>query len=232
MSEAALRDRFERTLADSIADLALVVPDDAIARLGQHYELLVRWARRINLTTVTDPVAAAHRHALDSLLFAVDIPLDARWATVDVGSGGGFPGVVLAVARPELSMTLLEPIRKRTSFLRVVVAELGLARTRVVDGKLQREGGPPAAGFPAELIVSRATVPPLDLIAVAAPALAPGGRLITTGGQGMPTVDAVIAVARASGLHHVGRRAHTLPDGALRWLDELRRPRDAEDEHG
>ena len=223
MAESA-RGRFERALRTGIETLGLRVDDDVPARLGLHYALMVRWANRINLTTVTDPVEAAHRHALDCLLFADGVD-DNDGDAVDVGSGAGFPGLVLAVARPRLRMTLLEPIRKRTSFLRVAVAELGLSNVRVMAGKLL----PAVSGdpWPTRLLVSRATIPPLDLIDLAGPVLAPGGRVLLTGGQGLPPEAQVMARASKAGLRHVSRRAYTLPDGAPRWLDALERPGDA-----
>ena len=87
--------------------------------------------------------------------------------------------------------------------------------------------GVQGAPWPADLVVSRATIPPLDLIAAAAPVLRPDGRLILSGGRGLPPADEIAARAAAVGLRHDRRRAYILPDGAPRWLDELRRPRDA-----
>lgn len=230
MAGSSDRDRFERALAEGIGALGLQVPDHAVGALGQHYALLVRWAQRMNLTAVTDPVMAAHRHGLDCLLFADNVDGDADLEAVDVGSGAGFPGIALAVARPRLRMTLLEPIRKRTSFLRVVIAELDLTNVRVVDGKLAAPlGGRP---WPADLIVSRATIPPLALIPLAAPALRPGGRLILTGGQGIPPESSMAARAAAAGLVFERRRGYVLPDGSSRWLDVLRQPGDARPRDG
>lgn len=225
------RSRFERSLANGVAQLELAVPVDAVRRLGAHYELLVRWARRINLTTVTDPVDAAHRHALDSLLFAEALPEDDGSETVDVGSGAGFPGLVVALVRPQLRMVLLEPIRKRASFLRVAIAELKLSGAKVIEGKLQPTSGR-VRPWPTDVVLSRATIPPLDLIERAAPVLRGGGRLIMSGGRGLPSTQVIAARAAEAGLIHHRRRAYVLPDGAPRWLDELRRPRDAETHHG
>ena len=229
MGDGSARARFEQTLKTAIAMRGLAVPEGAVERLGQHYDLLVRWAKRINLTTVTDPIEAAYRHAFDSLLFTEAIAREDTSSAVDVGSGAGFPGLVVAVARPHLRMTLLEPIRKRASFLRVAAAELQLD-TRVTEGKL--DGGVAGPPWPTDLVISRATIPPLSLIPLAAPVLVPGGRLLMTGGQGMPGVSEVIPVAEAAGLHHQRRYAQALPDGAPRWLDELRRPGDARERDG
>ncbi|MEL7240158.1 MAG: 16S rRNA (guanine(527)-N(7))-methyltransferase RsmG [Planctomycetota bacterium] len=211
-------------LAAGIDRMQLDVPASAVTMLGAHYALLVHWAKRINLTTVVDPDEAAIKHALDCLLFAQWIGEDAVEA-VDVGSGGGFPGIVIAVVRPALRLTLLEPIRKRASFLRVATAELALPHVRVAEGKLLE--GAQGRPWPVDLVVSRATIPPLALVKVAAPVLRAKGRLILTGGRSMPSVAEIGAVAAASGLEHRDRHGYELPDGSRRWLDELRRPGDA-----
>lgn len=196
--------------------------------LERHFDLVCKWAERINLTTVTEPRLAASRHGLDCLLFTAMIPADASWKTVDVGSGAGFPGVVLALARPRLDLTLLEPIRKRTSFLRVALAELRLDRVRVIEGKLEAPGQPPpslppraAPLWPAELIVSRATIPPLQLIPLAGPRLAPGGSLILTSGAGAPDPNQLRRVAALAGLVPVERREYRLDGDETRILDRL-----------
>ena len=222
------RERFEHALTDGLHRMNLAVPQHAVEKLGRHYALLVRWAKRINLTTVTDPVAAAYRHALDCLLFAEFIEPDASLEAVDVGSGGGFPGLVIAVVRPRVSLTLLEPIRKRTSFLRVAAAELEVP-VRVVEGKLTADSA--GAPWPTDLIVSRATIPPLDLVGLAGRGLRPGGRLVLSGGQGRPSEAAVREAADRAGLVHQARRAYVLPDDAPRWLDAFARPGHAA-EHG
>ncbi len=185
--------------------------------LGHHQALVNKWAGRINLTTVTDPEQAAIRHGLDCLLFAERFEPEATDEVVDVGSGAGYPGLVLALARPRLRMRLLEPIRKRASFLRVALTELGRPDVQVTEGRMEVADPAP---WQAEVIVSRATIPPLELVARAAPYLRPGGRLLVTGGAGAPEVDALVEAA--VGLAHVGRWTHRLPGGIERVIDALR----------
>ena len=117
-------------------------------------------------------------------------------------------GIVLAFARPALRMTLLEPKRKRASFLRVALAELHCSDVQVVEGRLEAEAesdGP----WPADLIVSRATIPPLDLISRSGSRLSSGGRLIVTSGAGVPALTDVREAGRLAGLVHVERCERT-----------------------
>ena len=222
---------YRDTLLAGAARLGLEVPDSLAEAMERHFELVAKWAERINLTTVTEPRLAASRHGLDCLLFTTMIPLNASWKTVDVGSGAGFPGIILALARPSLELTLLEPIRKRTSFLRVALAELHLDRVRVVEGKLDPSGHAPstpaprsAPFWPSELIISRATIPPLELVPLAAPRLASGGQLILTSGSGAPPPGELARVAATAGLVPVERREFRLDGDETRILDRLQRP--------
>lgn len=214
--------RYVEALLAAAPAVGLEVSEALAARLAAHQALANKWAQRINLTTVTDPEVAAVRHGLDCLLFTA--LLEGAERTVDVGSGGGFPGLVLAIAEPSRPMILLEPIRKRASFLRTAAAQLGLKNVRVVEGRL--EAGRPARGieWPVPAIVSRATIPPLELVPIAAEHLAPGGTLVLTAGQGAPEEAALAACAAEAGLRHAERRVFELPGGLTRILDRVTAP--------
>lgn len=207
-------------LLDAAAAVPFDVPAALADRLAEHQALVDKWAQRINLTTVTEPKEAAVKHGLDCLLFTALIPEGDTGLTVDVGSGGGFPGLILALARPELPLVLLEPIRKRGSFLRTAAAHLRLDNVRVVEGKLEAR---PVAGipWPVPRIVSRATIPPLELVSVAAPHLAPGGQLVLTAGAGAPDLAELTAAGAVAGLKHVSRLTFQLSGGITRVLDRL-----------
>jgi 16S rRNA (guanine527-N7)-methyltransferase len=207
---------FREALEQGAAGLGIDLSQELVRDLTKHYELLIKWASKMNLTAIKDPVEAAHLHALDSLLFAELIDGEDRSKTVDVGSGAGFPGIPLALVRPNLQMVLLEPIRKRASFLRVALAELKLD-AEVVEGRLDDTN--PEGLWPAELIVSRATIPPVELARLATAKLSPGGRLILTSGAGAPDPSQLASVE----LRHVRRIERKLPAGELRVLDLLRR---------
>jgi 16S rRNA (guanine527-N7)-methyltransferase len=109
------REDFERRLRQFAPFAAC--SEAQIGALWQHYELLRRWNARINLTRVIELEAAVRFHYAESLFVASRVPPEVRSA-VDVGSGAGFPGFVLAVARPELQVTLLESDQRKAAFLR------------------------------------------------------------------------------------------------------------------
>ena len=120
-------------------------------------DLLREWNARIDLTAARGPDELADLMLADAVLLANHVPERAR--VVDVGSGAGAPGLALALLRPDLAMTLVEPLAKRVSFLRTVIGTLG--RTDIV---LAREKGEAVAagaeGGAFDVAISRATLPP------------------------------------------------------------------------
>lgn len=211
-------DVFGGALDDGARTVGIPLSPDGVERLQRHYALLARWAPRVNLTTIVDPTDAAVRHGLDSLLFAALLPDSVAGRVVDVGSGAGFPGLPIAVVRPELPLVLLEPLRKRASFLRVVAAELGLDSVQVVEGRLEPEGLRGLRG-PLAGVVSRATLAPVELLARAAPHLGPGGFVITSRGAASASLG---DLRPPQGLTHDLRRSFRLPGDLVRTLDRFR----------
>ena len=120
-----------------------------LEQMQQHWELLLEWNSRVNLTAITNPREAAGLHYRDSLA-AIEHGLTGP--IVDMGSGGGFPGIPLAIAMPDSLVTLVEPRRKRVSFLRTVVSRLGLKNVKVSMSRA--EDGPEQ---PYLSLVTRAT---------------------------------------------------------------------------
>jgi len=149
---------------------ALGLPAAARTALGRYLDLLAAWNPRINLT------GAATAGERVAVLVAPVAPLAdmlARGRLVDVGSGNGSPGLVLAALRPDLEVTLLEPRQKRWAFLREAARAAGRPEVTVLRARHDAYGGPPA-----QTVTMRALGLALDALA---PLVAPGGRLLVWG---------------------------------------------------
>lgn len=97
----------------------LTLSDDQIRQLWEHYEVLLRWNERINLTSIPPGEEMVIRHFCESLFFAAHLPVAPPGTSIlDMGSGAGFPGVPLAILRPDLRITLLESHQRKAVFLR------------------------------------------------------------------------------------------------------------------
>ena len=113
-------------IAEESAKFGVILDDIAKKRLIRYAEMLVEWNEKMNLTALTEPRDIGIKHFLDSLLIFKnsEIPLGAK--VIDVGTGAGFPGVVMKIARPDIELTLLDGLNKRLVFLNAVLDELGL----------------------------------------------------------------------------------------------------------
>lgn len=158
----------EAQLAAGIAALGLVLPDDAKTKLLDYLALLDKWNRVYNLTAVRDTGDMVGLHLLDTL---AAVPFFQRETVLDVGSGGGLPGIPLAIARPELRVTVIDSVAKKTAFLLQVRAELGLNNLNVVTGRV--EDFRPETGF--DVITSRAFSSLRDFVALTRHLRKPGG---------------------------------------------------------
>lgn len=144
-------------LAAASRTLALDLDPHAIERLCGYTALLSRWNAVYNLTALRDPAQMLSHHLLDCL--AVLPPLRRHAAgrplqVLDVGSGGGLPGVVLAIAQPAWRVVCVDTVAKKAGFIRQVAAELGLSNLSSVHARVEALPLPPEGGF--DLITSRA----------------------------------------------------------------------------
>ena len=143
-------------------------------QLSNYAELLMRWNAVYNLTAIEEPTDVLTHHLLDSLAIVTHVLRRAGGKpakVLDVGSGGGLPGIPLAVAAPSLSVTLLEKVGKKAAFLRQAKVELGLGNVEVVSNRV--EDFQPDEPF--DVIASRAFAALGDFVALTDRLLAAGG---------------------------------------------------------
>lgn len=165
----------EQQLKAGLAALGLALPEGAEPKLLAYLALLDKWNRVYNLTAVRDAERMVSHHLLDSL---AAVPFFQRGTVLDVGSGGGLPGIPLAIARPELQVTLIDSVAKKTAFLLQAKAELGLANLHVMTGRV--EDFKPETGF--DLITSRAFSDLKEFVTLTRHLLKPGGRWLAMKG--------------------------------------------------
>ena len=159
-----------------LAELGLDQPLATEEKLLAYLALLAKWNRTYNLTAVRDEAAMVAVHLLDSL--AVLPHLGAIRSLADVGSGGGLPGIPLALAWPELALSLIESSQKKASFLMQAKIELGLANVSIECARAEEVA--PMALF--EAVISRAFSDLAAFVHSAGHLLAPGGRLLAMKG--------------------------------------------------
>ena len=165
----------DQQLTAGIAALGLALPDGAEAKLLAYLALLDKWNRVYNLTAVREVERMVSHHLLDSL---AAVPFFQGASVLDVGSGGGLPGVPLAIARPELRVTLIDSIAKKTAFLLQAKADLGLNNLNVITGRV--EDFRPETRF--DVITSRAFSDLKEFVTLTRHLLKPAGRWLAMKG--------------------------------------------------
>ena len=167
---AALQDELQRGLSTLGLDAAALAPP-----LLQYLALLDRWNRTYNLTAIRDPREMVTRHLLDSLAMH---PFVERGTLADLGTGPGLPGIPLAIAKPDLQVTLVESNGKKARFLREAVRTLGLGNARVAESRAEALDEPAAY----DALTARALDVLSGIIEVGGHLLKPGGHLLAMKG--------------------------------------------------
>jgi 16S rRNA (guanine527-N7)-methyltransferase len=169
-------------LVEGAERLGVPLGEAQLARLDQLGAALREGNRRVNLTRITDPAEIETRHFLDSLSAAVPLLDRLRQGEaprlVDVGSGGGMPGLPLKIAFPRLRVTLVESVHKKAEFLRSTVSALGLDEVEVVAERAETAARDVAHRDAYEWAVARALGTLPVVVELCAPFLAPGGLLV------------------------------------------------------
>ncbi len=160
-------------LSAGLTRLDLNLPAPAQQKLLAFRDLLLKWNKVYNLTALRDPEQAISHHLLDSLVI---LPQVGAGNLLDVGSGGGLPGIPLAIARPELVVTMVDTVQKKATFLQQAVIELGLQNVAVHHARVEAMSGQYAQ------ITSRAFAELALFVSLTRHLLAPGGRWLAMKG--------------------------------------------------
>ncbi len=160
-------------LAAGLAELGISLSEVAQRKLLAFRDLLLKWNKTYNLTALRDPEQAISHHLLDSLAI---LPHVASGPLLDVGSGGGLPGIPLAIARPDLSVSMVDTVQKKATFLQQASIELGLKNVVVHHARVEEMQGQYAQ------ISSRAFAEIGLFVRLTRHLLAPGGRWLAMKG--------------------------------------------------
>ena len=174
---------YRQILTQTLDECGIAYDESMIKALCRYRDLLLEWNAVMNLTALTEPRDIALKHFADclSVLKVCDIPQGA--AVIDVGTGAGFPGLVLKIARPDIRLTLLDSLSKRLSFLDAVCDELKIPDAVTVHSRAE-DGARGERRDSFDIAVSRAVAPLNVLCEYCLPYIRPQGRFIALKGKG------------------------------------------------
>lgn len=207
-----------RALKEYASELGIFLDDAQLELFRLYEEQLLLWNEKINLTSITLHEEILVKHFLDSLLLLAAAPPEGGTRLLDVGTGAGFPGVPLKIARPDLELTLLDSLRKRVVFLEGLSAFLGLRYT-VLHGRAEEKGHDSALRERFSLVSARAVAALPVLCEYCLPFLELGGIFAALKGpRALEEAQQAQSSIRALGGSLLEIKEYTLPDGSCRAI--------------
>lgn len=170
------------TLLEGIGDLNIELTKDQKNSFAIYKDLLKEWNEKINITAITDDREIDVKHFLDSLTPIITKLLDGKKKIIDIGTGGGFPGIPLKIFNGELEVTLLDSLNKRIIFLNEVIKTLGLKDIEAIHGRAEEFGRMPKYREQYDICISRAVASLNTLSEYSLPFVKVGGYFIAMKG--------------------------------------------------
>lgn len=178
------------TLVNGLEKFHVKLSEKQLGQLVKYYDMLVEKNKVMNLTAITEWEEVVVKHFLDSLAIAVVLDLKSISSVIDVGTGAGFPGIVLKIAFPYLKITLLDSLNKRVKFLNEVIQTLELEDISAIHGRAEEVGRTTAHREKYDLCVSRAVANLSTLAEYCVPFIKVGGIFCSyKGSNGMEEVE-------------------------------------------
>lgn len=167
-------ERCQRRLSQGLHDMGVQYTDAQLAKLMGYLGELVRWNKAFNLTAIREPIEMVDKHLLDS---ASILPWLDEGSLIDIGTGAGLPGVIVAILRTDIAVSVLDSNQKKTRFITQVKRQLELSNLTVVSARCEQHAGQ------YQQICSRAFASLKDMIEGTEQLLAPGGRWLAMKGH-------------------------------------------------
>lgn len=170
------------TLLEGVVDLNIELDLEQREKFKKYKELLQEWNNKINITAITDEKEVDIKHFLDSLTPQITDLFYGNKKIIDIGTGGGFPGLPLKIINPDLQVTLLDSLNKRILFLDEVIKLLDLKRVTAIHGRAEELGRTPEFREKYDICISRAVASLDTLTEYCIPFVSVGGHFIAMKG--------------------------------------------------
>ena len=202
-------------LIEGAAILGLSLSEEQVNQLLRYKELLLEWNQKLNLTAITDHKEIITKHFLDCLTVNQAIKLENVNSLVDIGTGAGFPGLVIKIAYPHIDITLVDSLNKRLNFLNEVIKELKLEKVRCIHSRAEDLGKREEYREVFDMCASRAVANLAVLSEYTLPFVKQGGYLIALKGQ---KLDEEIQQGEKA-IHILGGKLEEIVDAQVPFTD-------------
>jgi len=201
MDIAINSDQWRSMLVAETEKMGISLSPDQAERLCLHAYEVIAANLKFNLTSITDPVDVMVKHVIDSAVAVRYIEKeDAR--IIDVGSGGGFPGIPIKIIMPEIDISLVDSSRKKVNFLNYILRKLGLSFAQAVQARAEEMPAAVGSGQGFDIAISRAFTSLRGMVEVVLPLIKPSGMIIAMKGSSVNAeIDELMASSIAVGDH-------------------------------
>ncbi len=165
---------------EELNKLGITLDDDKLAKLERYYELLIEWNEKINLTRIVEKEDVYLKHFYDSLTLIKAIDLNNVDSLCDIGTGAGFPGMVIKIVYPNINITLVDALNKRINFLNEVIKELNLDKIETIHARAEEFGKTNRELY--DVVVARAVSNISTLLEYSIPLVKVGGVFVAMKG--------------------------------------------------
>lgn len=169
-------------IAPKCAEFGAELDGERVERLNLYGNLLLSWNEKMNLTAITDPEEVLYKHFYDCILFLKHTKLNNGASLIDVGTGAGFPGMVLKIMRPDIRVTLLDSLNKRLVFLNDVIEKTGLDNISTLHMRAEDAGKSPLHREKYDIACARAVASLPALSEYCLPLVKKGGSFVAMKG--------------------------------------------------
>ena len=199
-------------LENVFTEMGLTFTDEQMELFAKYDDFLIDYNTKINLTRIIDPREVAVKHFGDSLTLLTQDVLPQGASIADVGTGAGFPGIPLAISRPDLQITLMDSLRKRIEFLRELIQALGITNVTLVWGRAEELGQNPQYRNRFDIVIARAVAPLRVLVELCLPLTKTNGVFLAMKGpKAEEEVEAATNALKIIGGKLIGPRIVVLP---------------------
>ena len=199
-------------LENVFTEMGLTFTDEQMELFAKYDDFLIDYNTKINLTRIIDPREVAVKHFGDSLTLLTQDVLPQGASIADVGTGAGFPGIPLAISRPDLQITLMDSLRKRIEFLRELIQALGITNVTLVWGRAEELGQTPQYRDRFDIVIARAVAPFRVLVELCLPLTKTNGVFLAMKGpKAEEEVEAATNALKIIGGKLIGTRIVVLP---------------------
>ena len=200
-------EQWQNTLVSLSKSFDLPIDQDQSVQLANYASELIDTNKKVNLTAITDPKEIAEKHIIDSFILAKFFPVNA--SVLDLGTGGGFPGIPLKIYLPSLTVTLADSSRKKINFLKYVIRILKLQHISAHQFRVEELSDYPDFAGQFDVVISRAFTSLNRFLEVAAPLIKPDGVIIAMKGKELEKeIDDLKSAGMSGDLHLINENLY------------------------